>query len=78
MRLLVAALGFAGISLAALYAKTGWGGIDGQQQIGLWTGWVDDGGKITGFALNLDIDTVDDARKRQEVGRAILGRLGVY
>ncbi len=61
-----------------LYGKTGWGGIDGQQQIGWWTGWVDDGGKISAFALNLDIDTVDDARKRQEIGRAILGKLGVY
>jgi beta-lactamase class D len=61
-----------------LYGKTGWGGIDGQQQVGLWTGWVDHGGKISAFALNLDIDTVDDARKRQEVGRAIMGKLGVY
>jgi beta-lactamase class D len=61
-----------------LYGKTGWGGIESGQQIGWWTGWVDNGGKISAFALNIDMDTVDDARKRQEIARTILAKLGVY
>jgi beta-lactamase class D len=61
-----------------LYAKTGWGGIEKDQQIGLWTGWVEEGGKVSAFALNIDMNTVDDARKRQEIGRTILGKLGVF
>jgi beta-lactamase class D len=60
-----------------LYAKTGWG-ISREPQIGWWTGWVDDGGKISAFAVNIDIATVDDARKRQEIGKTLLGKLGVF
>jgi beta-lactamase class D len=62
-----------------LYAKTGWYIPKGNEpQIGWWTGWVDDGGKISAFALNIDIDTVDDARKRQEIARTLLAKLGLY
>jgi hypothetical protein len=39
---------------------------------------VDDGGKISAFALNIDIDTVDDARKRQEIARTLLAKFGLY
>ncbi len=63
-----------------LYAKTGWytPKNDNEPQIGWWTGWVDDGGKKSAFSLNIDIDTVDDARKRQEIAKAIMAKLGVY
>lgn len=62
-----------------LHAKTGWGGIEGGQQIGWWTGWVDAGqGKISAFSLNIDMDTVADAPKRLEIARAILAKLGIY
>ena len=62
-----------------LYAKTGWYIPKGDApQIGWWTGWVDDGGKISAFSLNIDIDSVDDARKRQEIARTLLAKLGVY
>ncbi len=63
-----------------LYAKTGWyiPKDDSATQIGWWTGWVDDGGKISAFSLNIDIDTVDDARKRQEITKTLLAKLGVY
>ena len=63
-----------------LYAKTGWyiPKNDNETQIGWWTGWVDDGGKISAFSLNIDIDTVDDARKRQEITKTLLAKLGVY
>jgi beta-lactamase class D len=60
-----------------LYGKTGWS-ISSEPQIGWWTGWVDDGGKISAFSLNIDIDTVDDARKRQEIGKTLLAELGVF
>lgn len=60
-----------------IYAKTGWG-VSRDPQIGWWTGWIDDGGKVSAFAVNIDIDTVDDARKRQEIGRTLLGKLGVF
>jgi beta-lactamase class D len=62
-----------------LYAKTGWYIPKGDaQQIGWWTGWVDDGGKINAFSLNIDIDSVDDARKRQEIAKTLLAKLGLY
>ena len=62
-----------------LYAKTGWYVPKGdEQQIGWWTGWVDDGGKISAFSLNMDMETVADAGKRMAIGKAILGKLGVY
>ena len=61
-----------------LYGKTGWAGINSGQQTGWWTGWVENDGKVGAFSLNIDIDTVDDARKRQEIGKALLAKLGVY
>jgi beta-lactamase class D len=62
-----------------LYAKTGWYlPKGGEQQIGWWTGWVDDGGKISAFSLNMDMETVADAPKRVAIGKAILGKLGAY
>jgi beta-lactamase class D len=55
-----------------LYGKTGW-----SQKIGWWVGWVDDQGKITSFALNMDMPTAQDAPKRVAIARALLGQLGV-
>ena len=61
----------------ALFAKTGWA-VAREPQIGWWTGWVEDGDKISAFALNIDMASVDDARKRPEIGKAIMAKLGVY
>lgn len=55
-----------------LHGKTGWA-----QKIGWWAGWVDDNGKITSFALNMDMPTAQDAPKRVAIARTLLGQLGV-
>lgn len=59
-----------------LHGKTGWQNAPGPG-IGWWVGWVEDGGKVYAFALNLDIRTPEDAKKRLELGRAGLRVLGV-
>lgn len=59
-----------------LYAKSGWQNAPGSG-VGWWVGWVEKEGRIHAFALNLDIRTAVDAGKRQELGRASLGILGL-
>ena len=56
-----------------LFGKTGWDG-----RIGWWVGWVEDGSRVTPFALNIDMPSVDMAPKRIALGKALLARLGVY
>ncbi|MFN3745599.1 MAG: class D beta-lactamase [Hyphomicrobiaceae bacterium] len=57
----------------ALFAKTGWSG-----KIGWWAGWVEQGSRITSFALNMDMTRLEDAPKRIAIGKELLARLGVY
>jgi beta-lactamase class D len=54
-----------------LFAKTG---TVAQQnpQIGWWVGWVEKGGRIYSFAINLNLQKPEDAGKRVELGRACL------
>jgi beta-lactamase class D len=61
----------------SLYAKTGWLSA-AQPQIGWWIGWVEGGGRIDTFALNIDIQSKADLGKRQEIGKAILVRMGLF
>ena len=56
-----------------LFAKTGWDG-----RLGWWVGWVEDGQRVTAFALNIDMPSTEMAPKRIDLGRALLGRLDVY
>ncbi len=56
-----------------LFAKTGWDG-----SIGWWVGWVEDGSRVTTFALNMDMTRIEEAPKRQALGKALLSRLDVY
>lgn len=56
-----------------LFAKTGWTG-----GIGWWVGWVEEGDRVTAFALNIDMATIDMAPKRIAVGKELLARLDVY
>ncbi len=56
-----------------LFGKTGWDG-----RIGWWVGWVEDGSRVTPFALNIDMPSVDMAPKRIALGKELLARLGVY
>ncbi|MCU0953813.1 MAG: class D beta-lactamase [Hyphomicrobium sp.] len=60
-----------------LYAKTGWQ-RSASPQIGWWVGWVEGNDRIDTFALNVDLASESELGKRQEIGRAILGRLGLF
>ena len=59
-----------------IYAKTGWCRAC-QPQIGWWVGWVESGGRIFAFALNIDITNPKDLDKRIPIAKAILSKLGV-
>ena len=59
-----------------LYGKTGWR-FSSTPQLGWWTGWVEHGGKVTTFSLNIDMPTPQDAPKRVAIGRALLTKIGV-
>ncbi len=60
----------------SLYGKTGWR-FSGTPQLGWWTGWVDYGGKVTTFSINIDMPTPQDGPKRAAIGRVLLAKLGV-
>ena len=55
----------------SLHAKTGWQNGPGPG-IGWWVGWVQKGGRIFPFAINIDIQKETDAAKRIEIGKAAL------
>jgi len=59
-----------------LYGKTGWR-FSSAPNLGWWTGWVEQHGKISAFSLNIDMPAATDAPKRVAVGKAMLSRLGV-
>jgi beta-lactamase class D len=61
----------------SLYAKTGWL-TAATPQIGWWVGWVEGDGRIDTFALNIDVASESDLPKRQEIGLAMLSRMGLY
>lgn len=56
-----------------LFAKSGWSG-----EIGWWVGWVEEGNKVTTFALNMDMTQMEGAPKRISIGREMLAQLGIY
>ena len=60
-----------------LYGKTGWR-FSGTPQLGWWVGWVENGSKLSTFALNIDMPSADDAKKRVVIGRIMLNRLGIF
>lgn len=60
-----------------LFAKTGWH-VSAHRKIGWWTGYVVSEGRTTAFSLNMDMADVTTAPKRLSIGKAILGRLGLY
>ncbi len=59
-----------------LFAKTGLGG-DVEPGVGWWVGWVEKGGRVYAFALNLETRNPDDKDKRVPLGKAALKALGV-
>lgn len=54
-----------------LYGKTGWQTAT-DPGIGWWVGWVKRGEKIYTFALNLDMNDIEAAPKRIELGKTAL------
>jgi beta-lactamase class D len=60
-----------------LYGKTGWS-ASSNPNIGWWTGWVEYGGKITAFSLNIDMPAASDVPKRVAIGKTLLGKLGAF
>ena len=60
-----------------LHAKTGWTTAS-NPGIGWWVGWVAHGEKIYCFALNIDMDDIEDANKRIDIGKASLKLLNIY
>lgn len=59
-----------------LRAKTGWA-IRTEPGIGWWVGYVEKGGKVYYFAMNIDIYTNEDADARKSVSRQILRAEGI-
>jgi beta-lactamase class D len=45
--------------------------------VGWWVGWVERGGDVCLFALNMDMTSMAEIAKRQQVAKAILGELGM-
>lgn len=62
---------------ATLYGKTGWT-ITPDPDIGWFVGWVERNGRISTFALNIDILNRSYAKKRKLIAKALLSALGVY
>jgi beta-lactamase class D len=60
-----------------LYGKTGWR-FSSTPNLGCWTGWVEQNGKISAFSLNIDMPAATDAPKRVAIGKAMLAKLGVF
>jgi beta-lactamase class D len=60
-----------------LYAKTGWGDAV-RPAVGWWVGWVERGGRVCAFALNIDIKAGNrDADKRIPLARTLLQSLDI-
>lgn len=59
----------------AIRAKTGWA-MDVEPNIGWIVGWGERGGDAYLFALNIDIDTADNAKARLGIAKAALKELG--
>ncbi|QLI81720.1 class D beta-lactamase [Chitinibacter fontanus] len=59
-----------------LYGKTGWTGSK-PPSIGWFVGWVEQGGKIYSFALNMDVPDAKDLPLRLEIAKANLRLYGL-
>lgn len=61
---------------AVLYGKTGWIVVH-RKHLGWWVGWVERGGKLHTFALNVDLASFRDAPRRVTIGKDLLKHAGV-
>ena len=60
-----------------LFGKTGWSSAP-SPQTGWFVGWVENERGIFSFALNIDINTKSDARKRKILAKKLLEILDIY
>ena len=60
-----------------LSGKTGWSSAP-TPQIGWFVGWVKNERGVFSFALNIDISTRSDARKRKSIAKTLLEILDIY
>lgn len=60
-----------------LHGKTGWTTTP-HPDIGWFVGWVEMGADIYAFALNIDMASRDDAKKRRLIAEKLLAAFGVY
>lgn len=61
-----------------LYAKSGWG-MDVEPQVGWFTGWVEQAdGKVTAFALNMEMQKNVDVGQRKALTLDVLDKLGLF
>lgn len=61
-----------------LYAKSGWG-MDVEPQVGWFTGWVEQAnGKVTAFALNMEMQSSSKVGQRKELTLDVLDKLGLF
>jgi beta-lactamase class D len=51
-------------------------GGSSRQKLGWWVGWIELGGKVYPFALNIDLKNDADAERRVPLGRECLQALG--
>ena len=59
-----------------LRAKTGWA-LRPERQIGWYVGWLEEGGSVFIFALNIDIKSNKDVEARQKITKEILKSEGL-
>lgn len=59
-----------------LYGKTGWQNAP-DEGVGWFVGWLEKSNKLYIFALNIDIKSTLDAKKRVELGRTCLNSAGL-
>jgi beta-lactamase class D len=58
-----------------IQGKTGWA-VRADKEYGWYVGWVEHAGRTAYFAINIDMHSDLDARKRQELTRMILVKEG--
>ncbi len=60
-----------------LYGKTGWSSAP-KPQLGWFVGWVESERGIFSFAMNMDMASRNDAKKRKLIAKVLLGKFDIF